>query len=688
MSDQRNEPTAVPSPASPDDRVRVVVEAIDEKPAKGGDGVNLSARLRAIDGPHKGRALFYTCPMQRESEGEDSDDKRTEKWGRRRFALLLDAVGKLDANDTDELLGLTVLATVRTRGGGFLDVVRLEPDPHAAEQVPEREPEPTSADASPVASASESTESPEAMLDEALSPEPLHVAARQQSPTRCHVSILRGPVLLFDDVANIEARKEREKFIAAAVRHRPELHSQAAEIERQLVALAQDPKARAGKSEDDDEPAGQGSALSIPDDAPWPEPVDGVRLIDDMTARMHRYCVLPEHAAEACALWALHTFALDFVDYSPRLAFVSAEKRSGKSRSMRVAVSMARRIVAAENCTPATMFRLCEAMQPTLALDEADAWLVGPHADDSMRGLLNSGAEPGGMVLRCVGEKDPEPRAFRVFAPVALAMIGRPPGTIEDRSIVIQMRRALPSEKRERPRVRTLRPEADGIRQRCARFVLDNAGDLAASDPDMPEELDDRAADCWRPLVALADLAGGEWPARARAGAVALSGCRDEAPTTAGSQLLADIRDVFAERQVERIRSDDLAGDLAKRDDRDWHEWKLGRPITARQVAGLLRPYGVKPKMLRFGTATVRGYEKQAFVDAWARYVPGSTANDPQHRNMPHGMRAGGENEPQQVESVLRFEKGQEARDLADVAMLRIEEGIGQGDDGDAEGDL
>jgi len=48
----------------------------------------------------------------------------------------------------------------------------------------------------------------------------------------------------------------------------------------------------------------------------------------------------------------------------------------------------------------------------------------------------------------------------------------------------------------------------------------------------MPASLYGRAADNWRPLIAIADLAGSEWPARARRVAERLGGM-----TTLGDRL-------------------------------------------------------------------------------------------------------------------------------------------------------
>ncbi len=458
----------------------------------------------------------------------------------------------------------------------------------------------------------------EAAFDAALAEASVvKVKAQRQTDAKHHVALRIGDVLLFDDSFNVKNRRDRERFLDAATKHDAKLAQHRDAIAQELVRIANEPEHETASNG----PPPQGGALLYETDASWPEPVDGALLLALILAELRRYVILPPHADVACALWVVHTFALDFIAYTPRLAFLSAEKRSGKSRALRVVGAMVRRAQPAENCTPAVLFRLIEAQQPTLLLDEADAWLVGQHANEELRGILNAGFEPTGQVLRCEGELH-EPRGFRVFAACAVAMIGRPPATIEDRSIVVQMRRALPDQKVARLDIRAVREKAAGVRQRCVRFVADHADDLRSADPDIPASLDDRAADCWRPLIAIADQAGGEWPELARKAALALSGGRDADDSSRGTMLLHDIRAVFVERGVDRIGSDDLVKTLRAMEGRPWAEWRHGQPITSNRVASLLKPYGVNPTTLRLpGGERLKGYALAEFADAFARYL-------------------------------------------------------------------
>ena len=199
--------------------------------------------------------------------------------------------------------------------------------------------------------------------------------------------------------------------------------------------------------------------LALPEPEPWHEVVDGQVLLDELVAVLRRYVVLPDGAAEAMALWVLHTHTIESAEITPRLALLSPEKRYGKTLALNMLQKLVWRPLPASNVTPAAVFRAVDAASPTLLIDEADSFLKDNH---ELRGILNSGHCRGmAFVIRAVGE-DHDPRQFSTFAPVALAAIGRIPGTLEDRSIIIRMHRKKHDERVKRFRMdRT--PELDKL---------------------------------------------------------------------------------------------------------------------------------------------------------------------------------------------------------------------------------
>jgi hypothetical protein len=374
---------------------------------------------------------------------------------------------------------------------------------------------------------------------------------------------------------------------------------------------------------------GQGRSLELPTILPWPEPINGAYLLDDICNAVKRYLVLPEGGAEVLAFWATHTHALECFGHSPRLAITSPEKQCGKTLTLDVLGELVGRPLPTSNATTAAIFRTIEIAKPTLLIDEADTFL---GENEGLRGVLNSGHGRGGHILRTVGD-DHEPRQFATWAPAAIAMIGRLPDTLEDRSVSIALRRRRPTEKVQQfrsDRVQDLKQ----LSRKIARWCDDNRQSLAAADP-KTRVLTNRAADNWRPLLSIADLAGGPWPERARTVAEAAETAkRDQSKRT---MVLGDIRDIFAARPgTDRLRSAEMAETLGAMENRPWSEWRNGKPITPAALARLLAPFEITPGTKRDGEATFKGYLLSDFREAFATYLPDQTVTPSQPNNDGH----------------------------------------------------
>jgi hypothetical protein len=205
-----------------------------------------------------------------------------------------------------------------------------------------------------------------------------------------------------------------------------------------------------------------------------------------------------------------------------------------------------------------------------------------------------------------------------VFCPKAVAGIGELPDTVADRSIPIRLRRRAKSEPLARFRRRDAACALDPIRSAFEEWAA--SVDLREARPHIPDELEDRAADSWEPLLAIADEAGGGWPSRARSAALALSVAREEAERSIGVRLLADVRRVFDERAAGTLFSRDLISALNAFDESPWGAFSDGTGIDARGLARLLRPYGVRPRDVRIGSEHAKGFSRDSLTDAWVRY--------------------------------------------------------------------
>ena len=368
---------------------------------------------------------------------------------------------------------------------------------------------------------------------------------------------------------------------------------------------------------DDEAAAGPGRSLEFPEIVAWSEPVDGAQLLDDISVEIRRYVVLSTAAAYAVALWVAVVHAFERFFIFPRLFITAPEKGCGKTTLLDVIARLVPRPLMASNISAAALFRVIEAVRPTLLLDEADTYMR--HNED-LHGVVDAGHQCNGAVIRTIGDAH-EPRRFSVWTPLIIAAIRNLHGTIEDRSIKIQMRRRRADEE-----VASFRPDRTGkldqLARRIARWARDNGDSLAETDPVMPPTIFNRAADNWRPLLAMAELAGRQWPDRARQAVIELSAAADDA-VSSGVLLLGDIRELFHRDPLgDTLFTHEILYTLQQYENRPWLEWKNGKPITNRQLAALLKPYGIKPRTVRRGAITDKGYKLDWFEDAFARYLP------------------------------------------------------------------
>ena len=370
-----------------------------------------------------------------------------------------------------------------------------------------------------------------------------------------------------------------------------------------------------------------GQSLLFADPDPWPEPVDGAALLDELAHTYRRFISLPEGGAEALALWIVFTYALEAFDVAPILALSSPLKRCGKTTTEELTAALVKRPLAAANITIAALYRTVERFAPTLIVDEADTFLLDNLA---LRGVINSGhTRATAFVVRTAGH---EPRLFSTWGARMIALIGRLPGTLEDRAIVLPMRRRAPGEPLDRIRRDVLLRRLEPLRRQSARWVADHLSALRAADPAVPEELDDRQADNWRPLLAIADAAGGAWRELARTAARTLAGAVVEADTAAPVRLLANLRDLFATTTADRLATAAILRHLSALEDRPWAGDAQGDSLTPRHLATLLEGFGIKAKQIRQGADTRKGYLRADFTDAFRRYLP----PDPKHPKHRH----------------------------------------------------
>jgi hypothetical protein len=352
---------------------------------------------------------------------------------------------------------------------------------------------------------------------------------------------------------------------------------------------------------------------------PWPEPVKGMLLLDSLRQLFTQCVILPNWVPELLPLFVLHTYAYHLRDVSVYLGIESPLKRCGKTTLLSLLLRLINRPVVGANVSSSSFFHVIQDLKPTLMIDEADRFL---KARPELQGILNAGYTPDTAIVIRMGPPAPGSKAssavnyFSVWCPKVIAQIGHLPDTLADRSIVFRMQRKIPTEQCQRIRgLNTL-----DLRRQCARFVLDHAQAITNARTEIPDPLNDRAADIWEPLFVLADLVGGDWPKRARDAAVGLAGSLEES-NPAGS-LLLDIFVAFTLQQAQRLFTRDLLENLKRRSSgRPWMEVRNGKEINDIWLARQLRPFGIRPITPWIGENLAKGYRFDQFRDAFKRYI-------------------------------------------------------------------
>ncbi|MFP3989380.1 DUF3631 domain-containing protein [Streptomyces sp. E11-3] len=366
---------------------------------------------------------------------------------------------------------------------------------------------------------------------------------------------------------------------------------------------------------------------------PPASPIDGAALLDEVEAFHRRFNVFPTEAAHvAVVLWDAHAHLLDCFESTPRLAFLSPEPGSGKSRALEIVETLVPHPMAAVDASAAALFRAVsgvDGQRPTILFDEIDT-IFGPKAGDNeqLRGFINAGHRRGKVMYRCVGDgANQTVQAFPSYTAVAVAGLGSLPDTILTRSVIIRMRRRARNEKAEPYRSRLHEKEGFALRDRLAAWAEQVSEQVSGAWPEMPEGVTDRPADVWEPLLAVADAVGGHWPRRARDACLELvkaSQVNDKG--SIGIRLLTDLRD-HVMTGIDRLPTIAILDRLNALDDAPWADFN-GKPLDSRRLSRMLSEYvtadgaPVTSRNIKTGGGVLKGYYAADLYDAWQRYCP------------------------------------------------------------------
>lgn len=349
------------------------------------------------------------------------------------------------------------------------------------------------------------------------------------------------------------------------------------------------------------------------------ESTSGADLLDQVESFIRRFCVLPgEHCYPAVALWAAHTHFIDRLETTPRLACLSPEPGSGKTRVLEVLDLLCRNPLLTLDVSMAAFFRIVEDRQPSFLIDEVDAIFTGKEKSEStedMRRVINNGYRVGAVVQRVGGRNRDEVQDFHVFTPVAMAGIGRLPDTLMTRSVIIRMKRRAAGEHIEPFRDRLHRPEGEKLAALVGQWSALYGG--FPGYPELPDGVADRDADVWEPLLMVADAAGGDWPDRARDACLKFLDEKPESSVSIGVRLLNDLRTVWTGHAMSTA---DVLAALKSIEEAPWADL-YGEGLKPRKLAQLLGDYGIRSGKIRVGGVTRQGYRQEDLWDSWERYT-------------------------------------------------------------------
>lgn len=364
-------------------------------------------------------------------------------------------------------------------------------------------------------------------------------------------------------------------------------------------------------------------------------PDDTAKLLDDLVVYLKDYIVLPDDLYfGVVAAWILHAAAIEAFEITPRLIIRSVVKRSGKSRLIS-AIEMVLPNASSEiNPKPASLIRSIDASggNEAILLDEVDLYFNPKAGEDKsdVQAVLNSGFERG----RSVSRYDVTTRTMSklsVFAPVAFGSIDKLPDTLEDRGIVVQIQRRLPTETVKRFLRHEVKMRTKALKERIRAWAADNVFGLQAARPELPEDLDDRAADIWWPLFCVADRASEDWGGRMRAAARKIASDRVADDDSAPIKMLRGIWQVWPPHTM-ALAGTRLTELLNESDELPFSGWNDGNGINTRGINKTLAKFGIHTKSVSVAEGKPKGFHIEQFRDPWARYLGIGSATSDENR--------------------------------------------------------
>ncbi len=309
---------------------------------------------------------------------------------------------------------------------------------------------------------------------------------------------------------------------------------------------------------------------------------------------------------------------------------MTPEMGSGKTRVLEVTGPLCNRPHSVTNISVAALYRLIDMAKPTLFADELDTIFdpkLKSEKNEELRGIINSGNRPDTPVLR-FDVKANALVGFDAFCPKMLAGIGRVPDTVASRGVPLGLKKKKRSEQVAPYKRREALPRATPVFQAIAQWATENSDKVRerydAGTSASPEGLQDRMEEAVEPLVVIADELG--------CGAE-LRGALTRLLTVEGAQeqhsyrlrLLHDLRQIWHAAEAGGDRQDGLHTEFLLQhlhaiEEGPWATY-YDHKLDARDLASLLRHYGITSQDVKRDGVNRKGYRRMALQDAWERYL-------------------------------------------------------------------
>jgi len=266
-------------------------------------------------------------------------------------------------------------------------------------------------------------------------------------------------------------------------------------------------------------------------------------------------------------------------------------------------------------------YRVIQEWRPTLLVDEADTFLKN---HEELGGVINSGhTKETARVLR-VNRETGEVEFYSTWAPKAIALIGNLHSTLQDRSIHIKMARRTQKEP-VNPLRKSRLEEFQTLSRKILRWTNDHRKHIETIEPKLPAILNDRAADNWLPLLAIAQVAGGDWPHLTLNALASFNAADDGEEDTIVIALLLSLRDLFRQRDKTNddgfLATEEILKALNFNKEAPWADWNKGNGISAKKLKSLVKSFDIKPVQIQREEDRPRGYRFRDLRPVFERYL-------------------------------------------------------------------